>query len=595
LKTWTQKISNGWIGVILIGFIYLLWIGIAVYFMVHYTKAEIENLLVRWIPWNLRINVLILLLVLTFCWPGIAVALKSFIGKSSPSGDETKEEGNSPVAQKRWISKINKKKWLLIALMIFAFVLVTFVTTRIHRIYFDEDIYANIGQNIALTNQTGMCNYGIFEYGEYFVHWLSYNKEPSGWPFLISLVFQMFGTNELYAFFMNNLIYLTGILVIFFITANMGGTYLQALLAALIFALTPHNVIWSNTIAAEPAAALFSGLVILCFFIYFKTDARRHLILLALLIPVACQMRAESGLIIIWGLAAMLMLSPKMFIKKEAWFAGLVAAIFLLPHFLHLYAVSGHSWGAENDKFSFAFLGKNLSTNAWYYFKNQQFPVIFTVFALVGLLLSAPPLRWRLMMLIWFVLFWGIFLFFYAGSYSYGADVRFALLSLMPLAIMGGMGGTTIVQWIRKAIKSTSMAVVLVIAVLMLCWIQFLPLIRLEGQEAWGARYDHIYAREFIKKIPKRSIVLTHIPTMFLLWGQNAIQTYAGINNPDIIRDLMEKYQGHVYFHCNYWCNTDKDINQSLCKGIRERYQLEAVATERQQKYEYGLYKMRFK
>jgi hypothetical protein len=384
-------------------------------------------------------------------------------------------------------------------------------------------------------------------------------------------------------------------LVVFFITTNLGGTWLQAFLAALIFALIPHNVIWSNTIAAEPSAALFSGLVILCFFIYFKTDARRHLMLLALFIPIACQMRAESGLIILWGLAAMLMLSPKMFLKKEAWFAGLVAAFFLLPHFLHLYAVSGHSWGAQGDKFSLAFLGKNLSTNCWYYLNNQHFPVIATVFALVGLLLSPPPLRWRLMMLTWFVLFWGIFLSFYAGSYTYGADVRFALLSFMPLAILAGLGGGTIVKWIRKAIKSTNMAGVLVIAVLMLCWIQFLPLIRLEGQEAWGARYDHIYAREFIKKIPKRSIVLTHIPTMFLLWGQNAIQTYAGINNPDIIRDLIEKYQGHVYFHCNYWCNTDKDINQSLCKGIRERYQLEAVATAHQQKYEYGLYKMRFK
>jgi 4-amino-4-deoxy-L-arabinose transferase-like glycosyltransferase len=384
LKTWTQKISNGWIGVILIGFFYLLWLGIAVYFMDHYTKAEIENILVRWIPWNLRINALILLLVLIFCWPDIAGALKSFFRKGGSSGNETSEEPNNQRNQ-------TNKTWLLIALLIFAFVLVTFGTTCIHRIYFDEDIYANIAQNIALTNQTGMCNYGVFEYGEYFVHWLSYNKEPSGWPFLISIVFQMFGTNELYAFLLNNMIYLGGILVVFFITTNLGGTWLQAFLAALIFALIPHNVIWSNTIAAEPSAALFSGLVILCFFIYFKTDARRHLMLLALFIPIACQMRAESGLIILWGLAAMLMLSPKMFLKKEAWFAGLVAAFFLLPHFLHLYAVSGHSWGAQGDKFSLAFLGKNLSTNCWYYLNNQHFPVIATVFALVGLLLSPRP------------------------------------------------------------------------------------------------------------------------------------------------------------------------------------------------------------
>ena len=75
----------------------------------------------------------------------------------------------------------------------------------------------------------------------------------------------------------------------------------------------------------------------------------------------------------------------------------------------------------------------------------------------------------------------------------------------------------------------------LLVIVLLVSWLKFLPLVRLVGQEAWGARYDHDHAREFIKKIPNRAIVLSHIPTMFLLWGQNAIQTFAGINNPEII------------------------------------------------------------
>ena len=82
---------------------------------------------------------------------------------------------------------------------------------------------------------------------------------------------------------------------------------------------------------------------------------------------------------------------------------------------------------------------------------------------------------------------------------------------------------------------------------------------------------------------------------MFLLWGQNAIQTYAGVNNPDLIRDLMEKYQGHVYFHFNYWCNTMDERNQNLCKAIIDRYSLEEIATAREQNYEYGLYRMTFK
>jgi hypothetical protein len=133
------------------------------------------------------------------------------------------------------------------------------------------------------------------------------------------------------------------------------------------------------------------------------------------------------------------------------------------------------------------------------------------------------------------------------------------------------------------------------ILVLIVSWLKFLPLIRLVGQEAWGARHDHVYAREFIKKIPNRAIVLTHIPTMFLLWGQNAIQTYAGINNPDIIRDLLNRYGGHVYFHQSYWCNTLNDSNRLICDGIKERYNLEPVATAREQIHEYGLYRMTFK
>jgi hypothetical protein len=88
---------------------------------------------------------------------------------------------------------------------------------------------------------------------------------------------------------------------------------------------------------------------------------------------------------------------------------------------------------------------------------------------------------------------------------------------------------------------------------------------------------------------------VTHIPTMFLLWGQNAIQSYAGINNPDLIRDLMNRYDGHVYFHKNYWCNALNDANRIICDGMAQRYDLEPVAVAREQSYEYGLYRMTFR
>jgi hypothetical protein len=303
---------------------------------------------------------------------------------------------------------------------------------------------------------------------------------------------------------------------------------------------------------------------------------------------------------------------------------GLIAFALIIPHIWHFFAMSDQSWGASGAKFSTSFFPNNLTVNGFYFLNNKGFPVLFTLLALAGLAAwKGRPGRGGeeigpgsvSLILLWFLLFWGIFLFFYAGSYKYGADVRFALVCFMPLAVLAGLGGDALRKWVaggEDAPKGEGEAAAgggrpglrtvyrrpfaaLLILLLLFCWLKFVPLVRLVGQEAWGARYDHKYSHEFIRKIPNRSIVVTHIPTMFLLWGQNAIQSYAGINNPDLIRDLMTRYNGHVYFHKNYWCNTLNDENKTICNGMQLRYDLEPVAVAREQSYEYGLYRMTFK
>lgn len=530
-------------------------------------------MLKKWIPWGLRINFFLMIIAIVICSKDLLSLARQFF---------------------------NRKGLLLAVLFVIAFSITSFVVPRTHRIFYDEDIYANVGQNIALTNQTGYCNYGTFEYGEYYPHWTTYNKEPSGWPFLISLGFQLFGTNELYAFLLNNLLFSIGALVAFFITWHLTGNYFTSFLAGLAFSLIPHNLIWSNTAAAEPSAGLFAGVIVLSLIVFFKGKQNRHLFFAILAIPFACQMRPESLLILSWIMLAFLLISPKTLINRKIWTFGLLTTLFFLPQILHFYAVSGQSWGAEGSKFSLEFLKNNLHVNGMYYLNNQHFPVLITAMAVLGLFCSRTFLKWKLLIFCWFLLFWGIFLFFYAGSYRYGADVRFALVSFMPLSIMAGMGG----GWIKDKLNTVfskgnndqrvfvSCAVVLLI---LFAFIKFMPLIRRVGQEAWGARYDHKYAKEFIKKVPERSIILTQNPTMLLLWNQNAIQTYAGINNIELIKDLMERYQGHVYFHRNYWCNTKNKRNKRLCQNIKDKYHLKEIAKAKEQDYEYGLYQIKFK
>lgn len=395
-------------------FAYLCLLGIDVILLDYLSKGDITNLLKKWVPWGLKINFFLLLISLVLCYRDF----RNLIGRF-----------------------LNKKGLLLGILVIFAFLMTALVVPRTHRIYYDEDIYANVGQNIAFTTQTGYCNYGTFEYGEYYPHWITYNKEPSGWPFLISLMFQVFGVNELYAFLLNNLFFAAGVLTAFFITFQVTGRYVAAFLSALAFTLIPHNLIWSNTAAAEPSSALFAGLTFLSLMVFLKTGEDRHLFLASLILPFACQMRPESLFLVPLAAGVLLVVSPRTFAHRKLWTFTLLTTLFFLPHILHFHAVSGHSWGAEGSKFSLAFLGHNLSTNGLYYLNDRQFPVVLTVLAAPGLFCSRGLVKWRILLLMWFLLFWGIFLFFYAGSYQYGADVRFAVVSFMPLAILAGIGG----------------------------------------------------------------------------------------------------------------------------------------------------------
>jgi hypothetical protein len=591
------------------------------------TRPDIEVLLTRWFSRFLWADFLLIVIGVALCRRDIVAAVRELFADSPHPG---------PLPR-----NLHRPGVYLLMILIAGLLLVTLAAPQVHRIYYDEDIYANMGQNIAYTGQTGMANYGTFEYGEYFVNWLLYNKDPSGWPFLIGLVFQLFGTDETYAFYLNNLLFAGGILIVFFITRIVAGGWFAGLVAALIYALIPHNLVWSNTIAAENPAAIFGGLVVLCTLVWLRSRETRHLFLLAAVLPFAGAMRPEAAMIGLWALlaAAMNLFSavaphpdplpqgergagtilplPHPFATRVFWAMGLVSFALIIPLIWHFHAMSGQSWGAEGAKFATAYFLKNLAANGFYYLNNNDFPVLFTLLAAVGLAAGKEKkLLPVLMILLWFLLFWGIFLFFYAGSYKYGADVRFALVSFMPLAVLGGIGaevvrnigagrqrsgeervgtGTDDESGVLERAPGRLSVAALLILVLIVSWLKFLPLIRLVGQEAWGARHDHVYAREFIKKIPNRAIVLTHIPTMFLLWGQNAIQTYAGINNPDIIRDLLNRYGGHVYFHQSYWCNTLNDSNRLICDGIKERYNLEPVATAREQIHEYGLYRMTFK
>jgi hypothetical protein len=494
-----------------------------------------------------------------------------------------------------------------------------FVVPREHRIYYDEDIYQNIGQNIAYTKgqesfygetyldslgnfwkrfigRAGMCNEGKNEYGEYSCDRLEYNKEPNGWAYFLSVVFRIFGVHEPASFLANNFIYLLGIFTVFFTGQLLFTSYRAATYSALIFALTPEVLIWSNTVAVEPSAAVFPALAVLCSLLFIRTGTNAAFFLSAVMTAFAVQFRPEAVMIcVVTGLLFVFLRRDEL---KTGRFYLMTAVFFVLiiPLIVHLYAVKDLGWGSSGPKFSTDYFEGNIKVNSLFYIKNIRFPAVFTVLFFLGLFLKCKGedsfhLKERIVVLLWFILFWGIFVFFYAGSYNYGADVRFSVLSSIPLSIGAGYGASLIVTQIKSKFKICSADYILS-AVIIMFFLSFLPFLRAITQEAWAARADHKFAKKMAESLPPDSIVLTHNPNMFLLWGKNAAQTSLATEHKMEFNRFFYKYKGGIFFHYNFWCNVNDNLQNSFCNNILERFNCTPVMAYKEKNYKFELYKV---
>jgi len=467
----------------------------------------------------------------------------------------------------------------------------SFAAPRIHRIFYDEDIYNDIGQCIAQHKRAVMCNEGYYENNELKVVAEEYNKQPQGYPYLISVVFRIFGTNELFTFILNNLIYGLMAFVIFLIVYLLFNDTFAGLAAALCYILIPINLHWFNTCAAEPSTTFFSSLSILAGLIYLKNKKPVNLFLLTAALAFSFNFRPESFLIVLVVGPLFLLKDIRVLQRKELYLFGILFILLSSGIVLHTYAMKGQSWGASGPKFSVGYLSHNFRTNSIFYLNNKAFPVLFTIFSITGLLFYKYRncIKEKIILLSWFLVFWGIFLFFYAGSYQFGQDVRFSILSYAPISIFAGLGISFIRSLLEKRIKPiTSILILLVI----FNFLWFMPFVRAEGREAWEARTGHKYAVEFSRLLPENSIILTHTPNIFLLHKTSALQSSIETYNPGAVNRLLEQFRGGVFVDYNYWSNVDDPQQREFTTNILDRYNHELIKEYHRENYKYALYKI---
>jgi hypothetical protein len=137
-----------------------------------------------------------------------------------------------------------------------AFVLTLCVAPRTNRIYYDEQIYQGIGQNLSDVKLAQMCNDGTVEYGQLQCWSGQYNKQPYAWPHALSLAYRIFGVHEATAFRLNAIVMAGTVCLVYLLVFIMFGDRIAAWFAALLMALIPEQLMWSATAAAEPSASL---------------------------------------------------------------------------------------------------------------------------------------------------------------------------------------------------------------------------------------------------------------------------------------------------------------------------------------------------
>ncbi|MEO5360689.1 MAG: glycosyltransferase family 39 protein [Nitrospirota bacterium] len=541
--------------------------GAAVFFY-HMSKFDTDTLrvhLIKLLPIWLEINVTLIIIAFALC---------------------------SRTLYSEFVSLERRHKYYLAAIVLLAFGAAFFIAPRVHRIFYDENIYLNIGQNIAYLGRASMCNDGDNIYGVYKCSVDEFNKQPYGYPFLLAMAFRLVGSSEALGHLLNNIFFSASAVVVFLIARNLFGDIRVSLCSSLIYVLIPHNIIWGNTAAVEPSTALFTGMTVMALLHFLKEKTMSALFLFSALLPLSLQFRFESILILPVLLMLIVLNDWKILKTREFYLFMALSLVLALAHMLQLYTVRGDSWGASGAKMSLSFMLHNLKTNGMFYLDDKRFPMIVTLLFAVGVFYRRDYLRERLVIAAWFVLFWGVFLTFYAGSYDYGQDVRYSVVSYMPLSLLAGLGLSRL--WsIVVSRKYITVAAGVIFVMLILARI---PYIRAEGEEAWECRVDHVQAREMFSMVDREnSVILTHNPGMFLLWGANAAQTSTLTYNANRMNYFFERYGNNVYFHYNYWCNVDNPVQKKFCQDILNTFECERISFYTVQNRIFALYRIKRK
>jgi hypothetical protein len=461
---------------------------------------------------------------------------------------------------------------------------------RTNRIFYDEQIYQNVGRNLADSKRAQLCNDGTIRDGRLQCSSAEYNKQPYAYPHILSLVYRTFGVRANAPFAVNAAAMALTVVFVYLVALLLFADRAAAFAAAAVLALIPEQLIWSASGGAEPTASLafVAALLAATCFVHARSDSA--LAGAAIATAYASQFRPESLLIVpIVGLLLLQRARNELLTPRMLCAAALFLALTALQ-FAHAVAVRHEGWGTTQERMALSYAIQNLRVNGWFFLRDPRFPPVFTLLAVLGI--AARPARTgRLTIAAWFLALFGITLFFYAGSYDYGADVRYSVMTNPPVAILAGLGAA----WLVRSARGRPWRVGACVGVAVVAGFFYLrtavPVVRATTDSAAAARADVAFAKDFAATLPANAYVLTQDPGMFQVWGVDAGQMSLA-TDPGFLDRLAARAGGGVYLHWNYWCNTQDPGQRALCARVRDLRPVELARESRSDGQHFAFYRL---
>jgi len=500
---------------------------------------------------------------------------------------------------KKILKNVKKFSWIILIIIFFiGFILRMYVAPHTHRVFFDEDIYLDIGKQILTEGKGCLCNYGDSNecYDCILMKW------PSGYPFTLATAFMFFGISESVAFNLEVLLGSISILLVFGISYLLSEKEEIGLFSALLFALIPVHIMWSGTTASEPVFIFYTLLSVFAFLVSFKEFNFKTSLFSMSSLAFALQIRAEGPILLII-IGGMILLLDKKFKMKINDIKFLIPSIILIsliiPTLLHVrHSSETDPWGSSGKMFGWEFAKDNIPINAWFWFMGYpaiENPVFFTIFAIVGLIyLLKMNVKITVFLGFWFLSIFFLYAFFYAGSVRYGTDVRYSMSGYVPFVIFGGYGFYIIRSLISKKINYPWIIFLILSVIIFISFLFYLPSISTPAEEimeANQARIYHDFAVEEASKLDDECYILTHTPSIFLIMNKGSLQTWYG-SNSRVMKELFNRTDC-VIFDDNFWCNLEP-YKTSVCKHMFDNYDLTLISSVKSmdESHTYSLYRL---